>query len=307
MPSLANRVAGSAPDTRAISLVLAGQQGRFRLGVEVENAELGMFRADSRIHRPGAGGAGPGIVVAMTTCYRTTAWAHVQPGVLRRAVRTVMRHRMSSGLAWRTPPRHRSNGHHRDAGLDGSYSARAVTGSRSPPPARCRGTRPAGTRRGHAGRCAWGGSRRRVALLDVLAVVALGVRQAEQALLQDRVPLVPQRKSQAQPLLVVADPGDAILTPPVRARPRLIMTEVRPGVFAVAVVFPDRPPLTLTEIWPPGTPRNTRPGVLQPPLLGRQRGRIGQRGRAPAHQACSMSLRRSLQLLVGSPGPLGRA
>ena len=60
-----------------------------------------------------------------------------------------------------------------------------------------------------------------VVLLDVLTMVALGIGQAEQANLQDRVPLVPQGQSQAQPLLVVADPGYAILTPPVRARPRL--------------------------------------------------------------------------------------
>jgi hypothetical protein len=65
-----------------------------------------------------------------------------------------------------------------------------------------------------------------VVLLDVLTVIALGIGQAEQALLHDRVPLVPQRESQAQPLLVVADPGDAILSPAVRARPCLIMTEI---------------------------------------------------------------------------------
>jgi hypothetical protein len=59
-----------------------------------------------------------------------------------------------------------------------------------------------------------------VVLLDILAVVAFGVRQAEQALLQDGVPFVPQREGQAQPLLVVADPGQAVLTPPVGARDR---------------------------------------------------------------------------------------
>ena len=99
-----------------------------------------------------------------------------------------------------------------------------------------------------------------VVLLDVLAVVALGIGQAEQALLQDRVPLVPQRQSQAQPLLVVADPGEAVLPPAVRARPGLIMTEVRPGVAVVAVVLPDRAPLALAEIRSPGPPRNARPG-----------------------------------------------
>ena len=102
-------------------------------------------------------------------------------------------------------------------------------------------------------------------------MVALGIGQAEQPLFQDRVSLIPQRNSQAQPLLIVADPGNAILTPSVRTGPRLIMAQVRPGVFAVAVILPDRPPLTLTEIRPPGAPWNTRPGFPQPPLLSQCR------------------------------------
>ena len=51
-----------------------------------------------------------------------------------------------------------------------------------------------------------------VVLLDILAVVRLAVGEPEQALLQDRVALVPQRQRKAQPLLVVADSP--------RARPR---------------------------------------------------------------------------------------
>ena len=45
-----------------------------------------------------------------------------------------------------------------------------------------------------------------VVLLHILAMVALAVGQPEQALLQNRVPLVPQREGKAQPLLVVGDP-----------------------------------------------------------------------------------------------------
>src|SRR5436190_23591585 len=77
-------------------------------------------------------------------------------------------------------------------------------------------------------------------------------------------------------LLVVADPGDAVLSPAVRARPCLVMTEIQPGVLAVAVVFPDRPPLALTEIRSPGPPRNAGAGLKQPLLLGGQQGWIGQ-------------------------------
>ena len=51
-----------------------------------------------------------------------------------------------------------------------------------------------------------------VVLLDVLAVVALAVGQAEQPFLQDGVPPVPQREREAEALLVVGDPR--------RGRPR---------------------------------------------------------------------------------------
>ena len=43
-----------------------------------------------------------------------------------------------------------------------------------------------------------------VVLLHILAMIALVVREPEQALLQDRVALVPQRQRKTKPLLVVA-------------------------------------------------------------------------------------------------------
>src|SRR5262249_33917481 len=102
---------------------------------------------------------------------------------------------------------------------------------------------------------------------DVLPVVALGIGQAEQPLLEDRVLLIPQRQSQAQPLLVVADPGEAILAPPVRPGSRLIMAEIRPGIPVLAVVLPDRSPLPLAEIRPPCAPRHTFLGLPEPALF----------------------------------------
>ncbi len=118
-----------------------------------------------------------------------------------------------------------------------------------------------------------------VILLDVLTVVALGVRQAEQALFQDGVPPIPQRQGQAQPLLVVADPGQAVLAPPVGPGPRLIVAEIGPGVAIIAVVLADRAPLAFTEVGPPGPPGHTGPRLAEPGLLGRLLGCVpGQRG-----------------------------
>ena len=65
-----------------------------------------------------------------------------------------------------------------------------------------------------------------VVLLHILTMVALTVRQAKETLLQNRVPLVPQREGEAQSLLIITDPGQAIFTPPIRAGPRLIVTEI---------------------------------------------------------------------------------
>jgi len=105
-----------------------------------------------------------------------------------------------------------------------------------------------------------------VVLLDVLAVVPLAVGQPEHPLLQQRVAAVPQRQREAQPLLVVADAGDAVLTPPVRPRPCLVMAEVRPGVPVAAVVLPDRAPLPLAQVRTPPAPRHPRLVRLYQPL-----------------------------------------
>ena len=107
-----------------------------------------------------------------------------------------------------------------------------------------------------------------VVLLHVLAVVALAVGESVEALLQDRVALVPQRQREAQPLLVVADSAETVLAPLVGARARLVMREVVPGVAVFAVVLADRAPLPLAEVGSPFLPRDLRlPRVVQSLLL----------------------------------------
>ncbi len=100
-------------------------------------------------------------------------------------------------------------------------------------------------------------------LLDVLAVIALRAGQPERPLLQDRVPPVPQRQGQAQPLLDVAEPGQAVLPPPVRPGPRVIVRQIIPRIAVSAVILPDRPPLPLAHIRSPPVPL---PALAQPVL-----------------------------------------
>ena len=115
-----------------------------------------------------------------------------------------------------------------------------------------------------------------VVLLHVLAMVALRVGQAEEPLLQDRVPSVPQSDREAQDLLVVALSGQAVLAPPVRPGARLVVREVRPGVSVVAVVLPYRAPLALAQVRAPPTPRHPGTSFLEPGLLRPDAGHLSQ-------------------------------
>ena len=61
-------------------------------------------------------------------------------------------------------------------------------------------------------------------------MIALAVGEAEQALLEDRVLAVPQPEREAEQHVLVAEPGDAVLAALVRARARLIVGDVVPGL-----------------------------------------------------------------------------
>src|SRR5262249_42753249 len=101
-----------------------------------------------------------------------------------------------------------------------------------------------------------------VDLLHVLAVVALPVGQSEQPLLQDRIAAVPQGQGQAQALFVVADAGQAVLAPAVRAAAGMVMRKIIPGSGVGAVVLTNRAPLALAEVRSPLPPRLSASAVL---------------------------------------------
>jgi len=56
-----------------------------------------------------------------------------------------------------------------------------------------------------------------VEFFRVLAVISFAIREAENALFQNGIVSVPERERQAQALLVVANPGDTILSPAISA------------------------------------------------------------------------------------------
>jgi hypothetical protein len=93
-----------------------------------------------------------------------------------------------------------------------------------------------------------------VELLDVLAVIALRTGEAEEPLLEVRVPFVPERQRQAEELAVVGQAGEAVLAPAVGARPRRFVGEIVPGRAVGGVVLAHRPPLPFREVSAPAPP-----------------------------------------------------
>src|SRR5262245_4545115 len=87
------------------------------------------------------------------------------------------------------------------------------------------------------------------------------------ALLQDRIALVPEREGEAEALPVIADASQAILAPPIGAKPCLVVVVL--GITVVAVVLTNRAPLPLAQVRPPLLPGDRRfPRAVQPLLLG---------------------------------------
>src|SRR5262249_5402451 len=93
-----------------------------------------------------------------------------------------------------------------------------------------------------------------VTLLDVLAVVSLGPREAKEPLLQHAIAPIPEREREAESLVVVGDSEEAVLAPAIRAGPRVLVGEVVPRHAVGRVVLPHRAPLALGEIRAPAFP-----------------------------------------------------
>ena len=108
-----------------------------------------------------------------------------------------------------------------------------------------------------------------VVFLDVFAMVAFLVGQAEEALLEKWVLLVPERERQADVLKTVAETGQPVLVPAVSAATGVVVGEMVPRVAAGAIIFPDGAPGPLGEIRAPVLPVSAASrAVAQAAVLG---------------------------------------
>ena len=144
----------------------------------------------------------------------------------------------------------------------------------------------------------WRGVEVEVVLLDVLAVIAFGARQAEVALLQDGVAPIPQGEGEAEALVVVGDAEDTVFTPAVGARAGVVVGEVVPGGAVRGVILSHCPPLPVGQIRAPAPPvGRPRARLLEPSLFCRH-GSL-----APSHRVAAQARRASatLQAWAGQP------
>src|SRR4029077_7868365 len=104
-----------------------------------------------------------------------------------------------------------------------------------------------------------GGSRIQVKilLLDVLAMIPFGVREPEQALLQNGIRAVPQCERQAHQLFGIGYARDSILAPSIGAAARMVVRKVFPGGAVGAVVLAHGAPLPFAQIRTPVLPAVT--------------------------------------------------
>src|SRR5690349_19052428 len=93
-----------------------------------------------------------------------------------------------------------------------------------------------------------------IVLLDVLAVIALAVRQPEKPFFQDRVALVPERDRQTEMLLVIAKAPDPVFVPAIGTAARMVVGEIVPRAAIRAVVFAHCTTGTFAQIGPPALP-----------------------------------------------------
>eukprot|EP00048_Salpingoeca_helianthica_P012880 m.189738 g.189738 ORF g.189738 m.189738 type:complete len:423 (-) comp15433_c0_seq5:99-1367(-) len=104
-----------------------------------------------------------------------------------------------------------------------------------------------------------------VELLAIFAMVALGAGEPKEALLQDRILVVPESDAKTKPALTVTDAKQSILSPPICTRASVIVRKIPPACTIGRVVLAHSAPLPLRKIWSPPLPVFLASSVLCQP------------------------------------------
>jgi hypothetical protein len=101
---------------------------------------------------------------------------------------------------------------------------------------------------------AGGGVQIKKAFLNILTVIALISGESEHALLEDGIIPIPERKRQAQTLLIIAYTSQAVFTPAIGAGTGLVVVEIFPGLTGGAVILPNCSPGAFAQVGTPQSP-----------------------------------------------------
>ena len=107
-----------------------------------------------------------------------------------------------------------------------------------------------------------GGIEVEITLFHVLAVIALAVGEAEEALLQNRILAVPQRQRETEPALAVGQAQQPILAPAISAAAGMVVWEILPTSAVRRIILAHGGPLALGQVWTPAFPVLRPRGVL---------------------------------------------
>ena len=94
----------------------------------------------------------------------------------------------------------------------------------------------------------------KVVILEIFAVVALGVAQAEGPLLEDRIGPIPEGHGETQATLLITNSQQAIFPPAIDAGAGLVVGKGAPGIAVGGIVFPHRAPLAIAQVAAPEGP-----------------------------------------------------
>src|SRR5690606_135226 len=93
-----------------------------------------------------------------------------------------------------------------------------------------------------------------IQLFNILPMVSLGSRQSKQPFLENGIIPIPHSECKAYSTFFIRYSGNPVFSPSVNSTSGVIMRKIIPRTTVRAIIFPNRTPLSLTEIGTPFQP-----------------------------------------------------
>ena len=141
-----------------------------------------------------------------------------------------------------------------------------------------------------------------VVILQVFAVVTLGIAQAEGPLLENRILAVPEGQGKTQAALLIAEAEQTVFSPAIDARSSMVVGKGAPGIAVGGIVLAHGAPLAIGEVAAPQAP-----GRVTRVTLGHASGLGGDETGHRREAFRSSAIRRALAITVRPKPMAGQA